>query len=121
LAVATVAPTVKENLEALLAKGADSATLRLALATHCLNGGELDRAIEHLHVAVALDADYSAAWKSLGKALTQAGRPDEALAAYRKGIEVATRCGDMQALREMTVFARRLETPERPMGPAETS
>ena len=55
------------------------------------------------------DPDYSAAWKLYGKALTQAGRLDEARAAYGRGIEVAERKGDKQAAKEMRVFARRLE------------
>ena len=34
---------------------------------------------------------------------------DDALDAYRRGIEVAERRGDKQAAKEMTVFAQRLE------------
>jgi len=94
----------------MLASGNDSANLRLALASHCLKDGESERAIEHLEVAVGLDPDYSAAWKLLGKALADAHREADALAAYRKGIQVAEQRGDMQALKEMSVFARRLET-----------
>jgi len=63
----------------------------------------------HAQRALALDPDYSAAWKLLGRALTDLGRFDEALAAYRAGIAVAQRKGDLQAAREMQVFARRLE------------
>jgi hypothetical protein len=44
-----------------------------------------------------------------GKALATEGRRDEAIAAYRSGIEAADRHGDKQASREMTVFLRRLE------------
>jgi cytochrome c-type biogenesis protein CcmH/NrfG len=58
---------------------------------------------------VAKDPLYSAAWKALGKALADAGRSDEALEAYRRGVEAAKRKGDKQAEKEMTVFARRLE------------
>jgi hypothetical protein len=41
--------------------------------------------------------------------LADAGRPGEALAAYRSGVEAAERKGDKQAGKEMGVFARRLE------------
>jgi len=41
--------------------------------------------------------------------LQQIGRPQDALAAYRAGIEVAKRKGDRQAEKEMAVFARRIE------------
>jgi hypothetical protein len=56
-------------------------------------------------------ADYTAAWKLLGKTLQAAARQNEALSAYRRGIEVAQANGDIQAVREMEVFVRRLEKP----------
>ncbi len=49
------------------------------------------------------------AWKLLGMALADGGILNEALDTYRRGIEVARQRGDQQALKEMTVFARRLE------------
>jgi cytochrome c-type biogenesis protein CcmH/NrfG len=67
------------------------------------------KAAEQLREAVTRDPEYSAAWKLLGKALTDANRPGEALEAYRSGIAVAERRGDKQAAKEMSVFARRLE------------
>jgi len=63
----------------------------------------------HLQRAVEHDPGYSAAWKLLGKALVDIGKPQEALDAYRQGIEVAEAKGDKQAAKEMQVFARRLE------------
>ncbi len=71
--------------------------------------GEHERAIGYLRDSVASDPLYSAAWKALGKTLADAGRSDEALEAYRRGVEAAKRKGDKQAEKEMTVFARRLE------------
>ena len=58
---------------------------------------------------MARDPKYSAAWKMLGKSLTEMQQVEEALAAYGKGIEAAKLKGDRQAEKEMTVFARRLE------------
>lgn len=97
------------SLEKLLGGPRDNAVLRYSLGTEWLRAGEPARAAEHLRVAVDRDPGYSAAWKLLGKALADAGRPDEALAAYRRGIEVAEKKGDKQAAKEMTVFARRIE------------
>jgi Tfp pilus assembly protein PilF len=77
---------------------------------HYLNAGEHLRAAEHLRRAVEHDRDYSAAWKLLGKALASGGDRAGAMAAYRSGIDAATRRGDKQAAKEMTVFLRRLET-----------
>ena len=59
------------------------------------------RAVEH-------DPKYSAAWKLLGRALADVDAPQEALAAYRQGIAVAEARGDVQAAKEMDVFARRI-------------
>ena len=93
----------------MLAAGRDGALLRFSLGNEYLKAGDAGRAAPHLAQAVALDPDYTAAWKLLGKALAECGRPAEALAAYRAGIEVAQRKGDKQAGREMDVFARRIE------------
>ncbi len=98
-----------EDLEAILARGEDNATMRFALGSAYLNAGSLDKAVGHLSVAVSIDPDFSAAWKLLGKAQTEAGLPAAAIETYRRGIEVATRRGDRQAVREMQVFVRRLE------------
>jgi Tfp pilus assembly protein PilF len=97
------------NLEALLAKGGDNATLRLALASRYLDAGDAVAAVAHAEAAVRLDPEYSAAWKALGRALTAAGRNADALAAYERGGQVAERRGDQQAAKEMRVFAKRLQ------------
>ena len=98
-----------QRLEAMLAGGKDNALLRFSLGSEYLKAGDAEAACRHLARALEHDPEYSAAWKLYGKALTEAGRSDEALAAYRRGIEVAERKGDKQAAREMHVFARRLE------------
>jgi Tfp pilus assembly protein PilF len=99
-----------ERFESLLASGKDSALLRFSLGMEYLKAGEAARAASHLGEAVAKDPGYSAAWKLLGKALTESGRPNEAIEAYRTGIAAAQARGDKQAAKEMTVFLRRLET-----------
>lgn len=104
-----------ENLEKMLAAGKDNALLRFSLGNEYLKRGEAQTAAQHLHRAVELDPNYSAAWRALGKALQQAGMILDALAAYKAGIEVAEKKGDKQAAKEMQVFAKRLEkqlTPE---------
>ncbi len=97
------------NLEALLAKGGDGAALRLALAARYLDVGDAAGAVRHAEAAVRLDPEYSAGWKTLGRALTAAGRSADAVAAYERGIEVAEGRGDQQAAREMRVFSARLQ------------
>lgn len=96
------------SFERMLAAGRDGALLRFSLGNEYLKTGDAARAAGHLERAVALDPEYTAAWKLLGTALDAAGRPADALAAYRSGVAVAQRKGDKQAGREMEVFARRI-------------
>ena len=97
-----------ERLEALLAKQGESALLRFSLGNAYLETVPA-LAIEHLRRAVALDPEYSAAWKLLGRALVANGATADARAAYVQGIEVAERRGDIQAAKEMRVFLKRLD------------
>jgi tetratricopeptide (TPR) repeat protein len=96
------------QLEKLLGTPRDGALLRYSLGLEHAKVGNHERAIEYLREAVTRDPFYSAAWKALGKALTEKF-PGDALEAYRHGIEAAKKKGDRQAEKEMTVFARRLE------------
>lgn len=104
-----------ERFEALLAAGRDDALLRFGLGSEYLRSGDAPRAAEHLRRAVEHDPNYSAAWKLLGSALTQAGERAEAMEAYRRGIAAAGQKGDKQAAREMGVFLKRLERDSPPV------
>ena len=97
-----------ERLEALLAQQGESALLRFGLGNAYLDSDPA-RAVKHLRRAVALDPDYSAAWKLLGRALSANAEGEEAKAAYQQGIATAERRGDVQAAKEMRVFLKRLE------------
>ncbi len=93
----------------MLENGQDNALLRFTLGSAFMKHGKYDQAAEHLSRAVEMDPDYSAAWKTYGKALFEAGRLDEAAAVYEQGLEVARRKGDKQAEKEMQVFLKRLD------------
>ena len=100
------------QLEKLLGTPRDGALLRYSLGLEHAKTGNNERAIEYLRDAVARDPLYSAAWKALGKALTEVNA-QEALAAYEQGISAAKQKGDRQAEKEMTVFAKRLRKEPR--------
>ncbi len=102
-------PDIIENFEAMLASGTDNTLLRYGLGNAYLQKQDFEKAAEHLAEAVALDPDYSAAWKLYGKALAESSATEAAMDAYRAGIEVAERKGDVQAAKEMRVFLKRLE------------
>ncbi len=105
-----------ESLEKMLGGPRDGALLRFSLGNEYLKAGDPAKAAEQFQAAVDRDATYSAAWKALGKALAEAGDHSGALSAYEHGIAVAETRGDIQAAREMSVFAKRvrklLETPQ---------
>ncbi len=63
----------------------------------------------HLQAALVFDPRYSAAWKLLGKAQSDAGALVEARETFRQGIAAAEAKGDIQAAKEMTVFAKRID------------
>jgi Tfp pilus assembly protein PilF len=97
------------NLQKLIGSPRDGALLRFSLGNEYLKLGDARSAQVQLAEAVARDPAYSAAWKLLGKALAEGGQREAALDAWRQGIEVAESKGDLQAAKEMTVFAKRLQ------------
>ena len=97
-----------ESLEKMLGGPRDGALLRFSLGNEYLKAGDPVRAGKCFQGAVDRDSKYSAAWKALGKTLAEAGDKAGALAAYERGIAVAEARGDIQAAKEMKVFARRL-------------
>jgi len=97
-----------EALETMIERGQDSAMLRLTLGNAYRQREDWEQAETHLRQALTLKSDYSAAWKALAKCLEARGRRDEAIQAYESGLEAARTNGDMQLVREMEVFLRRL-------------
>ena len=97
------------NFEKMLESGKDGALLRFSIGNEHAKARDWSAAADALGHAVAMDPQFTAAWKVYARALMEIGRPRDALAAYRTGIDVAQRKGDRQAEKEMTVFARRIE------------
>ncbi|WP_439860320.1 tetratricopeptide repeat protein [Pseudomonas sp. MBLB4136] len=98
-----------ESLEKMLAQGMDNALLRFGLGKGYLDAGEFARAAQHFQRCVEFDANYSAAWKLLGKAHLELGDRAAAEHAWQQGIAAAQNHGDKQAEKEMTVFLKRLQ------------
>lgn len=97
----------REKFERLLAAGQDNALLRFALASALTGDGQWSEAVVHLEAALQQDPAYSAAWKLLSRTFLEVGRPERVLDVCEQGIAVARRRGDLQAVREMEVFAKR--------------
>lgn len=93
----------------MLERGQDNALLRFTLGNLLYQEKDYANAGLHLSRAVEMDPDYSAAWKIYGRTLAAEGKHSEAARAFRQGIAVAEKRGDIQAAKEMTIFLRRLE------------
>jgi Flp pilus assembly protein TadD len=78
-------------------------------ASALFDAGRYAEAVQEFRAAIRLKPDYSAAFRDLGKALERAGAPAEAMQVYREGLPIAERNGDLQTLKEMQVFLKRLE------------
>lgn len=98
-----------DNLLKLLDGPRDGAMLRFGIANEYAKTEDWGQAANYARQALEKQRDFSAAWKLLGKALLNAGDADAALIAYHEGIAIAEGKGDIQAAKEMKVFARRIE------------
>jgi Tfp pilus assembly protein PilF len=97
------------SFERMLASGKDSALLRFSIGNEYAKARDWPNAVEPFAKAVEMDPQFTAAWKAFARALQETGRAQEALDAYRTGIDVARHKGDRQAEKEMAIFARRIE------------
>lgn len=97
-----------KNLETMLSRGQDNALLRYSLGNEYFRLNKFETAALHLHKAIELDPNYSAAWKLYGKTLEANKQYNDARKTFEKGIVVAEKKGDIQAAKEMKVFLKRL-------------
>jgi len=97
-----------EALRAQLGGSRDGALLRYSLGNALLETGDAAEAVMQLREALTFDPTYTAAWKVLGKAQLAAGDSIAAADAWREGIAVAEKRGDVQAAKEMRVFLKRV-------------
>ncbi len=71
-------------------------------------------AVPHLKKASEVQKDYSAAYLELGKCFEFLGQIEEAIGAYRQGIEAANRKGDLMPMREMERRLKAIKTNAAP-------
>ncbi len=98
-----------ESLKKMVGTTRDGAMLRLMLARLLAADDALGEAEFHLEAAVAMNPDYAAAWKELGRIRNSASKFEAAAEAWSIGIQTARENGDKQAEKEMTVFLKRLQ------------
>ena len=104
-----MAGTRVETFRNLLNRDPENPMVRCSLGIELFKEGEYREAREHLRRAVAIKPDYSVAYRMLGRALYELHEDDEARRVFDEGREVARNNGDLQTVKEIDVFSRRLE------------
>ena len=97
----------------LLDKDPDNPMILYSLGNELFKEKQYAEADEYLRQAVRNKPDYSVAYRMLGRALYELGEDVEARRVFTEGREVAQKNGDLQTVKEIDVFVRRLEKRER--------
>src|SRR5215210_1373289 len=83
-----------------------------SLGNELFKEGHFVEARDHLQQAVENKLDYSVAYRMLGRAHYELHENTEARNVFLKGKEVAQENGDLQTVKEIDVFLRRLHKRE---------
>jgi predicted Zn-dependent protease len=101
-----------EMFRKLLDKDPENPMILFSLGNELFKEGRYPEAREHLARAVENKPDYSVAYRMLGRAHYELDERAEARRVFEKGREVAQDNGDLQTVREIEVFLRRLDKRE---------
>ena len=101
-----------ETFRKLLEKDPDNPMILCSLGIELFKEGRYPEAREHLRRAIENKPDYSVAYRMLGRAHFELRENAEARRVLAKGREVAQENGDLQTVREIDVFLRRLDKRE---------
>ena len=96
------------RFQELVALEPDDTVVRFGLGELYIQAKEFAPAAEQFAEIIRLDPHYSAAYRYLGQAYMALGRQAEAEDTFQRGIAVAEARGDLQTVKEMQVFLRRL-------------
>src|ERR671928_2195668 len=98
-----------EMFRKLLERDPENPMVLYSLGNELFKEHKYLEAKEYLSRAVRNKPDYSVAHRTLGRALYELGEDDKARRVFAEGREVARRSGDLQTVKEIDVFVRRLE------------
>ena len=96
----------------LLDKDPSNPMVLYSLGNELFKEGHFAEARDHLQQAVENKPDYSVAYRMLGRAHYELHQNSEARDVFLKGKEVAQENGDLQTVKEIDVFLRRLHKRE---------
>jgi Tfp pilus assembly protein PilF len=89
------------KLKQFLAKEPNDSFTRYALALEYAGQGDTKRRVSMLQELIQLDPKYVPAYQQLGTAYQKLDRRDDAIAIFKRGIQVAVEVGDLHARGEM--------------------
>jgi predicted Zn-dependent protease len=101
-----------EMFRRLLEKDPNNTMILFSLGSELFKEGRYQEARELLARAVENKPDYSVAYRMLGRTHYELDENAEARRVFTKGREVAKENGDLQTVREIDVFLRRVERRE---------
>ena len=93
----------------LLEKDEANPMVLYSLGNELFKEGRYEEARDYLRRAVENKPDYSVAYRTLGRAHFELGEDGEARRVFEDGRRVARENGDLQTVKEIDVFVRRLE------------
>jgi predicted Zn-dependent protease len=97
----------------LLDRDPNNPMILYSLGNELFKEKKYHEAREYLNRAVQSKPDYSVAYRTLGRTLYELGEYAKARRVFAEGRRVAERNGDLQTIKEIDVFVRRLEKRER--------
>ena len=97
----------------LLERDPDNSMILYSLGNELFKEKKYSEAKEYLSRAVQNKPDYSVAYRTLGRTLYELHEDAEARRVFVEGREIAQKNGDLQTVREIDVFVRRLEKRDR--------
>jgi uncharacterized protein HemY len=92
----------------LLERDPENPMVLYSLGSELFKEKRYTEASERLRKAVENKPDYSVAYRTLGRALYELKEDDEALRVFEEGRNIAQRNGDLQTVKEIDVFTKRL-------------
>ncbi|MDQ3925639.1 MAG: tetratricopeptide repeat protein [Actinomycetota bacterium] len=102
-----------EMFRKLLEREPNNPMVLYSLGNELFKEQKYQEAREYLNRAVQSKPDYSVAYRTLGRTLYELHEDAEARRVFTEGREIAQRNGDLQTIKEIDVFVRRLEKRER--------
>ena len=102
-----------EVFRKLLERDPNNPMILYSLGNELFKEKKYSEACTYLSQAIENKPDYSVAYRVLGRALYELHEDAEARRVFAEGREVAQRNGDLQTVKEIDVFVRRLEKRER--------